>query len=75
MKLNKILIFLILIYLCGCAGYENNKALKVDNKIYHTSSGFALVYEDYLYEDKIVNKKINSNDILVLHTTLKTNMS
>ena len=73
MKLNKILIFLILIYLCSCAGYENNKALKVDNKIYHTSSGFALVYEDSLYEDKIVNKKINSNDILVLHTTLKTN--
>ena len=73
MKLNKILIFPILIYLYSCAGYENNKALKVDNKIYHTSSGFALVYEDSLYEDKIVNKKINSNDILVLHTTLKTN--
>ena len=73
MKLNKISIFLILIYLYSCAGYENNKALKVDNKIYHTSSGFALVYEDSLYEDKIVNKKINSNDILVLHTTLKTN--
>ena len=73
MKLNKILIFFIFICLYSCAGYENNKALKVDNKIYHTSSGFALVYEDSLYEDKTVNKKINSNDILVLHTTLKTN--
>ncbi len=73
MRFDKILIFYIFICLYGCVGYENNKALKVDNKIYHTSSGFALVYEDSLYEDKTVNKRINSNDVLVLHATLKTN--
>jgi len=73
MKLNKILIFFVLIYLYSCVGHENNKALKVDNKNYHTSSGFALIYEDSLYEDKTVNKKIDSNDILVLHASLKTN--
>ena len=73
MKFKNIIIFFILIYLCSCAGYESNKALKVDNKIYHSSSGFALIYEDSLYENKTVNKKINSNDVLVLHSTLKTN--
>jgi hypothetical protein len=73
MKLNKILIFSIFVYLYSCAGYENNKTQRVDKKIYHSSSGFALVYEDFLYNDAIVNKKINNNDIVVLHAILKKN--
>ena len=44
-----------------------------ENKIYYSSTGFALVYEDSLYTDKIVNKKINNNEILLLHDTLKKN--
>ena len=73
MKHIKILIFSISIYLYGCAGYEKSKTLNDNNKIYYSSSGFALVYDDSLYENKTVNKKINNHDIIVLHSTLKRN--
>ena len=71
MKQIKILIFFIFIFLYGCAGYDKPKMQKEDNKIYFSSSGFALIYEDFLYNEKTVNKKINNNDIIVLHSELK----
>ena len=73
MKYLKILLFFIFIFIHACAGYEKNRTSKEDNKIYFSSSGFALVYEDSLYDDKTVNKKINNEDILVMHTLLKKN--
>ena len=73
MKINKIHILFILIFLYSCAGYEKNKSAKDDKKIYYSSSGFALIYEDFLYEDKTINKKINNELILILHSTLKNN--
>ena len=73
MKQIKILIFSIFIYLDACAGYEKSKTLKDADKIYYSSSGFALIYEDTLYEDKTINKKINNDEIIVLHSTLKKN--
>ena len=73
MKHIKILIFSIFILLCGCATYEKNKVSKDDSKIYYSSSGFALVYEDSLYENNIVNKKINNEDLAVMHISLKKN--
>ncbi len=73
MKINKIHILFIFIFLYSCAGYEKNKSAKDDKKIYYSSSGFALIYEDFLYEDKTINKKINNELILILHSTLKNN--
>lgn len=73
MKNIKVLFFLIFISLYGCAEYEKNRIIKKDNKIYFSSSGFALIYEDYLVENKTVNKKINNDEIIVLHSFLKKN--
>jgi hypothetical protein len=73
MKINKIHILFIFIFLYSCAGYEKNKSARDDNKIYYSSRGFALIYEDFLYENKTINKKINSEHILILHRTLKNN--
>ena len=70
---SKILIFFIFIYLYACAGYEKSKPFKDVDKIYYSSSGFALIYEDTLYEDKTINKKINNDEIIILHSTLKKN--
>jgi len=73
MKINKIHILFIFIFLYSCAGYEKNKSAKEDKKIYYSSSGFALIYEDSLYENKTINKKINNEHVLILHSTLKNN--
>ena len=73
MKQIKILVFFIFINLYACAGYEKSKTFKDVDKIYFSSSGFALIYEDTLYEDKTIKKKINNDEIIVLHSTLKKN--
>ncbi len=72
MKFNKlILIFFLSFILLSCADY--NIQNKEKDKIYYTSSGFALIYEDDLYDKKIINKKLNTENIEVLHSILKTN--
>ena len=71
MNLKKItLLVLGLIYLSACADY---KTTKDDDKVYYSSSGFALIYEDDLYTQKVVNKKIKNDKILVMHSLLKIN--
>jgi len=73
MKINKIIIISILLPLINCAGYVNKKSSSIDEKVYYSSSGFALIYKDYLYQNKTINKKINNDKILLLHRSLKTN--
>ena len=66
-------IFFIFIFLFSCADYEKNKILKKESRIYYSSTGFALIYEDSLYKNKIINKKIDNEKNLLLHSTLKRN--
>ena len=73
MNINKIIIILLLLPLVNCAGYEKHKSNSKDERIYYSSSGFALIYNDSLYKNKVTNKKINNDQILVLHSNLKRN--
>jgi len=73
MKLNKILSLIIVASLYSCAGYEKSKINKKNNKIYYSSSGFALIYEESLYKNKIINKKLNNDHLHVLHSSLRKN--
>jgi hypothetical protein len=74
MNLKKIiLMFAYIIPLYSCADYNINKAIHEKPKQYYSSSGFALIYEDNLYTQKILNKKINNEDIKVMHNLLKMN--
>ena len=63
-----IIIFLCVFFLQSCAG----NTLKKEKK-YFFSKGFALVYEVEFYEQKIINKKINNEELIVIHSSLKTN--
>ena len=64
-------IFLYLFFVTSCTTLPNNKT--TPEKTYFSSSGFALVYEDSLFEKKIINKKINNEKIIVLHNILNSN--
>ena len=70
---NKIPLLLTFIFLFSCAGYEKNKILKEDSRVYYSSTGFALIYDETLYKNKIVDKKINNDQMQLLHNTLKRN--
>ena len=74
MNLTKIILLIVFIHtLTSCADYNVNKAKQRIEKQYYSSKGFALVYNDDLYKQKVINKKINNEDILVMHSFLKIN--
>ena len=61
---NIILIFLVLL-LYSCADYKTSKINQKDEKKYFSSKGFALIYEDHLYKQKVVNKKYNDDNFII----------
>ena len=67
----KIIIIFISGFLYSCADYK----IKSDNieREYFSSSGFALIYQENYFKDKIINKKINNDNIVVYHNVLKKN--
>ena len=65
--------FICFIALYSCADYKTNKGSQKEEKQYYSSSGFALIYDDELFLQKIINKKINNEDIRVMHSQLKVN--
>tara|TARA_Y100000310_G_scaffold158453_1_gene157858 strand:+ start:49 stop:804 length:756 start_codon:yes stop_codon:yes gene_type:complete len=68
-----ILTFVYVTTLYSCADYSVKDGMKKKEKLYYSSSGFALIYDDDLYLQKVVNKKINNGEIMVMHNLLKLN--
>ncbi len=74
MKLIKIiLIFISGIALYSCADYGTRKTQENIEKQYYSSNGFALIYEYDLYKGKVISKKIDNDDLHVMHRFLKIN--
>ena len=74
MNLKKIILsFSCIITLYSCADYSIKDSKKEKERQYYSSSGFALIYKDNLYLEKVINKKINNEDIKAMHNSLKTN--
>ena len=72
--IKKLSIFISIILINSCAEYKTTNISKAKAKQYYSSFGFALIYEDKLYLEKVINKKFkNNNDIIVMHNFLKRN--
>ena len=70
-NLNYIYIF---VFLFSCT--QDMKIIKNHSKVReptYFSKGFALIYEDSIFKNKIVNKKLNNDQNYVLHSFLKNN--
>tara|TARA_B100001971_G_scaffold178526_1_gene173466 strand:+ start:410 stop:1165 length:756 start_codon:yes stop_codon:yes gene_type:complete len=62
----------ILVFLFSCT--QDMKIIKKHSKVIeptYSSKGFALIYEDVIFESKIVNKKLNNDQDYVLHPFLE----
>ena len=68
-----ILILIYTLLLNSCADYNVSKTKKDKEKLYFSSKGFALIYEDSLYKQKVIRKKISNGNIQVMHNSLKVN--
>ena len=74
MNLNTIVLLLIsTIFLNSCADYKTDRTIKKKEKQYYSSMGFALIYSDHHYLNKVVNKKIKNDDFVAMHNLLKIN--
>tara|TARA_B100000029_G_scaffold419759_1_gene425336 strand:+ start:71 stop:820 length:750 start_codon:yes stop_codon:yes gene_type:complete len=74
MKLfNKIFIFYLFFLLYSCADYKVNKKSVELEKNFFSSSGFALIYDENLYQEGLISKKIKKDEIIVYHSFLKKN--
>jgi len=74
MNLNTIVLLLIsTIFLNSCADYKTDRTSKKKEKQYYSSMGFALIYSDHHYLNKVVNKKIKNGDSVAMHNFLKIN--
>ena len=74
MNLIKIVItFFCILILNSCADYNIKRTQENNDKKYYSSKGFALIYSDDLYKDKVVNKRINNEELHIIHSFLKIN--
>ena len=74
MNLNTIVLLLIsTIFLNSCADYKTDRTTKKKKKQYYSSMGFALIYSDHHYLNKVINKKIKNDDSVAMHNLLKIN--
>ena len=74
MNLNTIvLLFISTIFLNSCADYKTQKTREGVEKNYYFSKGFALVYNEDLYYQKVVNKKFSDEKYGAMHNLLKVN--
>ena len=66
--------FLIIIFfiICGCSTYTiANNEIKTFDKSNFKNRGFALVYNDNLYKQKIISKKIDNRSLIIFQKNLK----
>ena len=73
MKFNLFYIY-IFVFLFSCT--QDMKMIKKPSKVReptYSSKGFALIYDDSIFENNIVNKKLNNDQNFVLHSFLKNN--
>ena len=67
------LIILVILFLSNCSNNNNLRKLQTTDKF--SNKGFALVFEDRLYKDKIIDKKINNRSYSIFQKNLKKNSS
>ena len=74
MNSTKIILIIICVFtLNSCADYNIKKSKEQSEKKYFSSKGFALIYNDDLYKNKIIKKKINNEELQIIHSYLKIN--
>jgi len=68
----KNLLIIIFIITCGCSTYTiTNNEKKTITRNSFINKGFALVYSDSLYQQKIISKKIDKRSLLIFQKNLK----
>ena len=72
----KFILFLLLLFSLNSCASNNRSVMKTEETIQlYNSTGFVLIYNEDLYKQKIINKKLNNSKIEVIHSELKRNIN
>jgi len=70
----KLFLFFFVIILCGCAIEPSKKQIISEvSRSPFESKGFALIYNDQLYKNKKIKRKIESRSLIIFQRNLKKN--
>ena len=79
----KIILFCLILLLGACADYKTGIPKHKKEREYYSSKGFALIYNDTLFDqggidkklnnNKIIDNQLNNEQIIALHSSLKKN--
>ena len=70
----KLLIFFFAIILSGCVVQTEKKQLEIESsKSFFITKGFTLVYDDQLYTEKLIGRKIEERSLIIFQKNLKKN--
>ena len=73
--LNKILILFFIFLISACVNNTRTRSKHKPDKIFYSSSGFALLYDESYYDEKIIKSKLDNNTISIFHSFLIRNTS
>ncbi len=72
----KILNFLFFLLLLSCSTKQVDQQTEIINtKNFFINKGFTIVYDEQLYKEKLVNRKIEERSLIIFQRNLKTNTS
>ena len=72
----RIVILSVYLLLLSCESRNTSDKIFKINKLSQTqfiNKGFALIYDEKLYKEKKINKKMNEKDLLIFQRNLKKN--
>ena len=72
---SKFIIIFLIFLVTGCVNTTSQRKPDKYEKKLHNSLGFALIFSDNSFNEKIVNKKLNNLEPGVMHSFLKKNTS
>ena len=76
--MNYKLLIVILLFLTSCisnTGIINQNTDAFKNMTKFSNSGFALIYDEKLFFEKIINKKMSDRDLIIFQKNLKKGTS
>ncbi len=74
MRFKKFVLIISVFFLSACNQFDkNNKSLVYISDQKYSNTGFALIYDDQLKNEKIISKKIDNRSLLIFHNKIKKN--
>ena len=70
MLYRKFFLISVLLFLSNCTSIPNKNNIAINS---YSNKGFALIYDEKLYEEKIVSKKIREHSLIIFQKNLKIN--